>query len=168
MNKKIILGSITSVVILVIVSFTSIGGYGSDESKMNLSPLFNIRITRAIQRDGEDLVCDYVGKGEDNVLSIPKKNTQQYKIGKLINIIRNMNDKTYDRFVDIVKNANFNYNNKKNDEKIKVLPAPATIHFLRPICLTLYFFIAIPIAILITVIFNIDIICELAELPTFY
>jgi hypothetical protein len=167
MNNKILIGSIIAVAILVIVSFTSVVGYNSVESDVKISPLFNIRSSRAVDEDGKDLTCDYVGKGEENVLSIPKRDTQQYMLGKLINMIGKMDDKTYDRFVQLVKKINIVQNSKINDNEIEVIPAPATIYFLRPICLTLYFFIAIPVSILITILLNSDMLCELAGLPTF-
>ena len=42
MNNKILIGSIASVVILILVSFTSVVGYNSVESDVKVSPLFNI------------------------------------------------------------------------------------------------------------------------------
>jgi len=48
MNKKILLGSILSVAILILVSFTSVLGYNSVDSDVKASPLFNIRSSRAI------------------------------------------------------------------------------------------------------------------------
>jgi len=44
MQKKILIGSIASVIILILVSFTSVVGYNSVESDVKDSPLFNIRL----------------------------------------------------------------------------------------------------------------------------
>ncbi len=65
MNNKILIGSIIAVAILIGVSFTSVVGYNSIESDKKLSPLFNIRTSRAVDKDSKDLSCEYVGKGED-------------------------------------------------------------------------------------------------------
>ena len=71
MNKKILIGSILSVAILILVSFTSVVGYNSVDSDMKPSPLFNIRTSRAIDKESQDLSCEYVGKGEEINLLIP-------------------------------------------------------------------------------------------------
>jgi hypothetical protein len=73
MNKKILLGSIISVVILILVSFTSVVGYNNIESDIQSSPLFNIRSSRAIDEENKDLSCEYVGKGIENNIFIPKR-----------------------------------------------------------------------------------------------
>ncbi|UCF11650.1 MAG: hypothetical protein JSW06_06265 [Thermoplasmatales archaeon] len=65
MNNKILLGSIVSVTILILVSFTSVIGYRSISFDVKVSPLFNIRSSKAIGKESKDIACDYVGKGED-------------------------------------------------------------------------------------------------------
>ncbi|UCF12304.1 MAG: hypothetical protein JSW06_09725 [Thermoplasmatales archaeon] len=99
MNKKILLVSIISVVILILVSFTSVIGYRSISSDVKVSPLFNMRISRAIDRDSKDIVCDYVGKGEEGNLFISKRNVRMASFQKGINIINKMDDKVFNEFV---------------------------------------------------------------------
>ena len=73
MNKKILLGSIIAVVILVLVSFTGVVGYQSAKSSTiaRASPLFSVRSKRAIDRESKDLTSDYIGKGEEVTIPIP-------------------------------------------------------------------------------------------------
>ena len=75
MNKKILIGCIIAVVILILVSFTGVVGYQTTKSSdvARTSPLFSIRSTRAIDKESKDLTCDYVGKGVENSLSIPRE-----------------------------------------------------------------------------------------------
>ena len=51
-NKKILLGSIIAVAVLIGVSFTSVVGYSSVKSNSAInSPLFNVRTNRAIDKE---------------------------------------------------------------------------------------------------------------------
>ncbi|UCF13146.1 MAG: hypothetical protein JSW06_02535 [Thermoplasmatales archaeon] len=87
MNKKILIGSIIAIAILVLVSFTGVIGYRSIDSDVKVSPLFNIRSSKAIRKESKDIVCDYVGKGAGCILSIPKRNETTSMIFKLLNKI---------------------------------------------------------------------------------
>ena len=57
MNKKILIGSIIAVVILVLVSFTGVVGYQTTKSSTisKASPLFSVRSKRAIYEESEAL-----------------------------------------------------------------------------------------------------------------
>jgi hypothetical protein len=92
MNNKILIGSIIAVAILILVSFTSVVGNNSVDSNVKVSPLFNIRSSRAIQKDGKSFTTDYVGKGEESVLSIPKRDNINSLLQKTISIIREMDE----------------------------------------------------------------------------
>jgi len=72
MNKKILIGSIIAVVILVLVSFTGVVGYQTTKSSTiaKASPLFTVRSSRAIDEESEDLSCDYIGKGKPTLITI--------------------------------------------------------------------------------------------------
>jgi hypothetical protein len=102
MNNKILTGVIIAVAILILVSFTSVVGYNSVESDVKVSPLFNIRSSRAIQKDSEDFSCDYVGKG--NYLLLPKRNDKTVLIQKFINSISRMDDTIYNKFLNLLIN----------------------------------------------------------------
>jgi hypothetical protein len=99
MNKKILLGSIVSVVILILVSFTSVIGYRSVESDVKISPLFNIRSSKAIGKESKDIACDYIGKGAETNLYLSSRKKRTEQVQKTIDIISKMDDKAFSYFV---------------------------------------------------------------------
>jgi hypothetical protein len=117
LNNKILIGSIIAAAILVLVSFTSVVGYNSVESDVKVSPLFNVRSSRAIQKDGEDFTTDYVGKG--NTLPFPKKDDKAIMVQNIIDRISRINDKIFSNFLKVyinnlnIKNPNINLNKNK-------------------------------------------------------
>ncbi len=123
MNKKILIGSIIAVVILILVSFTSVVGYNRIESDKKISPLFNIRSKRAIKENYQGFTCEYVGKGEEIRISIPKIDNKIAIIQEVIERISKMDDESYDRFISLV--INFIKKNNKFEEidEIKVVNA---------------------------------------------
>ncbi len=102
MNKKLFVGSIIAVVVLIGVSFISVVGYRSVASDVKASPLFNIRSSRAIDSESGDLSCEYIGKGEVSILSIPRRNNRIELIHKFLDIIRKMDDKAFNIFISYV------------------------------------------------------------------
>ncbi|UCD14590.1 MAG: hypothetical protein JSW60_04005 [Thermoplasmatales archaeon] len=74
MVKKILIGSIIAVAVLICVSFTSVVGFQSVKSNVKASPRFTVRTKRAIDEESKDLTCDYVGKGEEIIIPLPKRN----------------------------------------------------------------------------------------------
>jgi len=113
MNNKTIIGSIIAVAILILVSFTSVVGYNSVESNKILSPLFNVRSDRAVNKEGKDITCDYVGKGEESVLSIPKRDNRTALLQRFIDIIIGMDDATFNRFLKFAFNQIQNNNQQE-------------------------------------------------------
>jgi hypothetical protein len=103
MNKKILIGSIISVVILILVSFTSVVGYNNIESDFQSSPLFNIRSRRAIEEESGDFRCEYVGKRNTINLLIPKRNSEIEFIVNMNDLISKMDDDTFNRFIKNIK-----------------------------------------------------------------
>jgi len=102
MNNKIFISSIIVVAVLIGVSFTSVVGYKSIDSDLKASPLFNIRSSRAIDEESEDLTSDYLKKGRDIKIHLPTRNNKVILLERFANIIKMMNDKSYDRFVEII------------------------------------------------------------------
>ena len=102
MNKKILIGSILAVAVLIGVSFTSVVGYSSVKPDVKASPLFTVRTNRAIDEDSEDLTCDYVGKGEEINLVIPKRDDKSESVETLINLIKEMDDRTLRRLAFLI------------------------------------------------------------------
>ena len=64
-NKLLTIGSIIAVVVLVLAGLSPVVGFDSVRSSVKDSPLFSIRSNRAIQKDSNKLMCNYVGKGEE-------------------------------------------------------------------------------------------------------
>jgi len=114
MNKKILIGNIIAVTILIGVSFTSVVGYNSVEYNIGVSPLFNIRSSRAIDEARQNLSCKYVGKGEKNSILFPTRNGELsliYKVIKKINQIGN-------NFIGLnIQQANLIYFDKEINNK---------------------------------------------------
>ena len=79
MNKKILIGSIIAVVILILVSFTGVVGYQTTKSSTiaTASPLFAVRSSRAIDEESGDIACDYVGNGEEISITLSVRNNQE-------------------------------------------------------------------------------------------
>jgi hypothetical protein len=86
---------------LIGVSFTSAVGYRSVMSDKKSSPLFNIRSSRAIDGENEDLSCEYVGKGNGIDLLIPDTDNELELLRKVLEIIQSMDDETFYRFINL-------------------------------------------------------------------
>ncbi len=97
MDRKILVGSIIAVAILVLVSFTSVVGYQSVESNMSNSPLFNIRTSRAIGEESKILTSNYFGRGY--TLPFPKRDDKAVMFQKVVDAIRKMDDETFQKFI---------------------------------------------------------------------
>jgi hypothetical protein len=106
MNKKIIIGSLVAVVILILVSFTGVVGYQNTKSSTiaRASPLFAVRSSRAIDEESKDIACDYVGKGEEIILSIPKRDSEKILIQKFADSISKMDNNNFKRFLNLLIN----------------------------------------------------------------
>ena len=100
MKKKILIGSIIAVAILVLVSFTGVVGYQTTKSSTiaNASPLFTVRSCRAIDINSNDVTSNYIGKGTDDSINIPTRDITQLKVQRLINLIRSLDDDKFDKF----------------------------------------------------------------------
>jgi len=96
MNKKILIGSIIAVFILIMVSFTGVVGYQTTKSSTiaRASPLFAVRSSRAIDEESKDFSCDYVGKGELNNIYLPERNDKTDSVDNLIYAIQKMDDES--------------------------------------------------------------------------
>ncbi len=101
MNKKILLGSIIAVVILVLVSFTGVVGHQTIKSSAiaKASPLFNIRTSRAIGQGEKDISTDYLGHGEETNIQFSSRMKRAELAQKAVNIVSKMDDKAFSRFV---------------------------------------------------------------------
>ena len=99
MKKKILIGSIIAIIILILVSFTGVVGYHTTKSNVRASPLFNIRTSRAIDEESKDITCDYVGKGEETSIHLSSRMKRTERVQKVISIIGKMDGKAFSKFI---------------------------------------------------------------------
>jgi hypothetical protein len=100
MNKKILIGSIIALCILIGISFTSVVGYRSVVSDVNVSPLFTIRSSRAIDEECREFSCDYVGNWDSINLLFPEKEKVSFQ--KIIDVVQSMDDETFNEFITLL------------------------------------------------------------------
>jgi hypothetical protein len=121
MKKKIILGSIFAVVILIFLSFTNVVGIHTvDSNSDSVSyPLFSIRTKRAINEEQEFETGSYLGKGKELPILIPKRDSKKALFQDFIVRINQMDDKSFIKLVNnIITHLNqdddsHNYNTRK-------------------------------------------------------
>jgi hypothetical protein len=114
MKKKLLIGSIIALCILIGVSFTSVVGYNSIEFGVNASPLFNIRNYRAIGTDERSLTSNYLGSGEEIDICLPPIDSKGELIEKILHNIQTLDDISFDNLVSLVKSR---IKQKSIDEK---------------------------------------------------
>ncbi len=99
-NKKVLAGSIGVVVILIGVSFSTVVGYSSvNQIFGKASPLFTIRTNRAIGKE-DKVLTTYAHK--EALLPFPKRDDKAVLTQKVIDSIRQMDDKTFDKFISSI------------------------------------------------------------------
>lgn len=124
MKKYLLVGSYLSAGILIFVSFSSVIGYQfiSTDGK-GLSPLFNIRIQRAIDVDSKEIKYEYLGQGEESSIQFPFRESEVSLIYKVLKNIRYLDDEWFRYKIRqinrIYPNINLNYENLQ--EKINTL-----------------------------------------------
>ena len=101
MNNKILtIGSITLAIILILVTFTSVVGFQAVKpDNVKASPLFDVRSKRAIGEESKILNSNYLRKGQ--LISFPVRD-REVEFEMIINILKGMDDKSFDKFVERV------------------------------------------------------------------
>ena len=125
-KNKVLFFSTIAVAILVGVSLTSVVGYKSVESNFKESPLFNVRSNRAIDEENRDFSNDYLGNGKS--FSFPKKDDKWILNQRFIDLISEMDDETFEKFIESVISI-LQKDNKLNG--IKPDKISDTLHQLR-------------------------------------
>jgi hypothetical protein len=116
MNKQLLIGgSILAVVVLVLAGLSPVVGYNSAESGVKDSPLFHLRTQRALNKDENVQVCAYLGKGK--LLPFPVRNDKSLYYQRFLDKISRMDDKVFDRFLDVIMNY-LRQDHTINDEEI--------------------------------------------------
>jgi hypothetical protein len=124
MNKKILIGgSAVAVVVLVLASLSSVIGYNSVELSAKGSPLFSVRSKRATDEKQVSLTCEYIGKRTEITIPFPIQDDRTALLQKIMDIIIMMDDKTFDRFIDLVIHRFYQEDviKKGNNEKVVAL-----------------------------------------------
>jgi len=118
MDEKPLIGvSILAVVLLVLGSLSNVVGYQSVKSSVNDSPLFRTRTQKAINKEGNVLTSDYLGKGYHS-LSFPLRDTNADLIQRFVDNIRTMDDSAFKRFISNAVNQ-IKYKDSLKDINIK-------------------------------------------------
>jgi hypothetical protein len=104
MSKYPLIGvSIITVILLVLGSLTNVVGYQSVKSTaVNDSPLFSVRTRRATNQQQNIVTSQYLGKGNGNVLYFPIRDNKIESLKRTIEIISQMDDKTFEKFTDLI------------------------------------------------------------------
>ena len=130
MNKKILLGCIGAIVIIMLASFSSvIGEQTRNSSEMKDSPLFHIRTLRATDNpNGEAITTDYIGKGKSITLPLSTHSNTQLFFRKAIESINKIDEASFNNFLETAVNKlrESEMVNKEDIPKLEEL-----FHFLR-------------------------------------
>jgi len=125
MKKKILIGSIIAVVILILVSFSSVVGFQSVKSDPKIeSPLFGVRTNRVINDENNVVRSDYIGKGKEIKIHLPKRSNEVISFKKIVKRFQNMDDKSFDKLVNIIINnlrQRADFQNFNNEDIVKSL-----------------------------------------------
>jgi hypothetical protein len=92
MNRKIFIGCLGSVILLILVSFSSVVGYQSAQSSNKIvpsSPLFTSQTLRSIDKKAPVVKSYYLGKGNQMNLFPLKKSLNEEMLNKAIKILSN-------------------------------------------------------------------------------
>lgn len=111
MNKKILIGSVFAVVIIVLTSFTSVVGFQSTRHSSSISPLFGIRVKRAIDIDVQGgFTSNYLGKDKESTIAFPIRDNTTSILQRFKDMISGLSDIEFNRFVNM-----FVYKSRENN-----------------------------------------------------
>jgi hypothetical protein len=121
-DKKILLGSILSVILIVMTTFNSVVGFHTTQSTpMIKSPLFTIRTQRAINTSNDqNVVSEYFGKTKTSAIPFPQQNTTLLQFQQAVDGISKMDDHTFYAFVDATMDTLQKTNTIDNDDISKI------------------------------------------------
>jgi len=133
-EKRILLfGSIITVSVLILVSFTSVVGFQSNSIfSVKSSPLFNIRTNKAIDDKKDSLNNNYIRKEEENTILLQIIDSNTVILQKLIDKISEMNDNTFNNFIKQIAQKKIG-KNKDTQETVKALVQIKEIYNEEPI-----------------------------------
>jgi hypothetical protein len=127
MKKQLIIAvCICAVVLLVMGSLSNVVGYQSLKSTVNDSPLFQTRTQRATNQQQNILISQYLGKG--NQWQFPMIDDRTGRLKKAMDIISNMDDTTFHRFLEKIKTL---ISQKENTKDIDFNDIEKILHQIR-------------------------------------
>ncbi len=129
-NKKILLGCIGAIVVIILASFSSaIGGQTRNLSGMENSPLFHIRTLRTTDNsNGEGITTGYIGKEKSITLLLSTHSNTQLFFQKEIESLTKLDEASFNNFLETAVNKLLEAEmvDKEDIPRLKEL-----IHFLR-------------------------------------
>jgi len=123
MKKKILLGSIIAVVVIVLTSFTSVVGFQSTESNsIKESPLFRIRTKMTINDKSTIMITsNYIGRDSKQIIPFPnieKRNDLQQTI---LSIIESLSDKEFESLLNLILKSSMEKTGLNSNEKLFIV-----------------------------------------------
>jgi hypothetical protein len=100
-KKRLIVVSISAIVLLIIGSLSNVVGYQSVKSSVYDSPLFQTRTLRATNQQKNIIKFKYLGQGL-NELSFPLRDTRMEQTKRVIEIIQKMDDNEFNRLQKLI------------------------------------------------------------------
>ena len=101
MKKKIVVGSIAVILLILGVSFTSSVGISIVKSDSTCSPLFEIRRKGITDEKNQEFEREYIGKQKTTTIPLPSINDTSEFLEKYVQILNRMDETTYERFLDL-------------------------------------------------------------------
>jgi hypothetical protein len=102
MVKKLLFGSIITATVLIGASFTPVLGFKDVDPDVKTSPLFTIRVHRAIQKEAKEVRCEFIGQSNIQFTIFPRTDSTKQLFHQVVDDICMMDDGTFTRFVDAV------------------------------------------------------------------
>ena len=103
LNTKIIIGSITAAILIILASLNPvIGNQDTTKDTTITSPLFRIRIERAVDAEKENILQRrFIGMGEDNKIAFTSQDLESEIFTQVMYKVCTMNDENFQKFVDL-------------------------------------------------------------------
>jgi hypothetical protein len=106
LNTKVILGNIGAVILIVLSSLNPVlGNQDTKKGSAITSPLFRIRIDRAVDTEEETVLQRrFIGMGEDNKIVFKSQHLESEIFIQVMYTVCTMNDESYKKFVELSVN----------------------------------------------------------------
>ena len=123
MDKKILVGSVLVIVVIILASISPVIGYKiSDKKNVISSPLFSARKNKILSRDIKKVNSKYIGHGNALNLFIKKRTTLQDvvdKATKIVNVRPDVIDEAFNKIISMPEVINLLNENNIDVEYLK-------------------------------------------------